>query len=169
MDKKAEAILEERLRPVIDAESLELVEIEVTKGGRQRFVRVFVDRPEGVSLEDCTRLSRLLGPLIDEMELFDGRYVLEVSSPGATRPLRRERDFVRFAGRLARLYLAEPVEERREWIGDLQGMEESFVLLRPLEGEGQVRIPHELIRTARLEYESPSERAARQQRREEPC
>jgi ribosome maturation factor RimP len=162
--KKTEALLEERLRPVIEAEGLDLVEVEVTQGGRQRFVRLYVDNAAGISLEDCTRLSRRVGPLLEALELFESRYVLEVSSPGATRRLKREQDFVRFAGRLARLHLAEEVQGRNQWIGDLGGMEGTDVLLRPLEGTELVRIPWALVRMARLEYESPQDREARQGR-----
>jgi ribosome maturation factor RimP len=162
--KKAEAILEERLRPVIETEGYELVEVEVSQSGRQRIIRLYVDRSEGISIEQCGRLSRLVGPLIETMELFEGRYVLEVSSPGVTRSLKREQDFVRFSGRLARLSLSEVVEGRMQWVGDLRGVEGSDILLWPVDGTQLVRIPQSVVRAARLEYESPEDRAARQKK-----
>jgi len=169
MFKKAEAILEEKLRPLIEAEGLELVEVEVSKEGRRQFVRLFVDTPQGVSLEECSRLSRRVSPLIETLELFEGRYVLEVSSPGATRSLKKDQDFVRFAGRLAQLNLSEMVEGRAQWVGDLQGVEGSHILLWPLDGPELVRIPRALVRSARLEFESPQERKQRQSQRSRPA
>jgi ribosome maturation factor RimP len=169
MSKKAESILEEKLGPVAEAEGLELVEVEVSREGRRQFVRIYVDTPRGVTLEECGRLSRRAAPLIETLDLFEGRYVLEVSSPGVTRGLKKDQDFVRFAGRLARLNLSEAVEGREQWIGDLQGMDGSDILLLPIEGPGPVRIPRARVRSARLEYESPAERNARQRRRPSPA
>jgi ribosome maturation factor RimP len=166
MFKKAEAILEEKLRPVIEAEALDLVEVEVSRQGRRHLVRLTIDTPQGVSLEDCGRLSRRVSPLIEALELFEGRYVLEVSSPGVTRSLKKDQDFVRFAGRLARLHLSEAVEGQAQWVGDLQGVDGSDILLWPLLAAGPVRIPLAFVRSARLEYESPAERMARQSQRE---
>ena len=165
MSKKPQVILEEELRPVVEAEGLELVEIEVAGGGRQRFVRLFVDKPQGVSVEECGRLSRRVAPLIEALELFGDRYVLEVSSPGVTRSLKREEDFVRFTGRLARLTLSEPILGRQQWIGELSGLDGTDILLWPSDGAELVKIPQALVRAARLEYESPQEREARHRRR----
>ena len=165
MSEKPEVVLEARLVPVVEAEGLELVDLEVQGGGRRRFIRLYVDGPEGITVDDCGRISRRVEPLIDAMELFGEQYVLEVSSPGVTRSLKKERDFVRFAGRLARIHLAESVDGRRQWIGELGGVEESQVVLRPLGSEELVRVPLGLVRTARLEYETPQERERRQQLR----
>jgi ribosome maturation factor RimP len=166
MSKKPQVILEEELRPVVEAEGLELVEIEIAGGGRQRFVRLFVDKPQGVSVEDCGRLSRRVAPLIEALELFGDRYVLEVSSPGVTRGLKREEDFVRFTGRLARLSLSEPVLGHQQWVGELSGLDGTDILLLPSDGADLVKVPQVLVRAARLEYESPQEREARHRRRE---
>lgn len=162
MLKKLESILETELGPAVEAEGLALVDVEVSQGGHQRLIRLFVDKQPGVGVDDCSRIARRVGPLIDALELFEGRYVLEVSSPGVTRALKKDRDYVLFAGRLARLNLSEEIEGRMQWIGDLRGMEGADVLFWPLSASAALRIPLALIRSARLEYETPDQRAARQ-------
>ena len=90
---------------------VEIVDIE-WKVGKQRFLRVYIDRPEGVSHRDCQAVSEQLGVLLDVEDLVPGssRYVLEVSSPGLDRKLTKPAEFERFRGRLARISTSEPVE-----------------------------------------------------------
>ncbi|TRV73405.1 ribosome maturation factor RimP [Streptomyces sp. 130] len=102
----------ERLRglvePLVSAEHLELEEIEVSRAGRRRVLRIVVDSDEGVELDACAELSRAISAKLDETDVMgEDEYVLEVSSPGADRPLSEHRHYVRATGRLARLTLRE--------------------------------------------------------------
>ncbi|MEU3214680.1 ribosome maturation factor RimP [Streptomyces sp. NPDC006971] len=96
------------LEPLVSAERLDLEEIEVSRAGRRRVLRVVVDSEEGVELDACAELSRVISQKLDETDAMgEGEYVLEVSSPGADRPLTEHRHYVRATGRLARLHLRE--------------------------------------------------------------
>ncbi|MFJ4857573.1 ribosome maturation factor RimP [Streptomyces sp. NPDC088730] len=102
----------ERLRglvePLVSAEQLDLEEIEVSRAGRRRVLRIIVDSEEGVELDTCADLSRAISEKLDETDAMgEEEYVLEVSSPGADRPLTEHRHYVRNTGRLARLTLNE--------------------------------------------------------------
>ncbi len=94
------------LEPLVSAKELDLEEIEVSKAGRRQVLRVIVDSEDGVELDTCAELSRTISETLDETDAMgEGEYVLEVSSPGADRPLTEHRHYVRAVGRLARLSL----------------------------------------------------------------
>ncbi|MFF3787375.1 ribosome maturation factor RimP [Streptomyces sp. NPDC001933] len=96
------------LEPLVSAEQLDLEEIEVSRVGRRRVLRIVVDSEEGVELDACADLSRAISEKLDETDAMgDGEYTLEVSSPGADRPLTEHRHYVRATGRLAKLNLHE--------------------------------------------------------------
>jgi ribosome maturation factor RimP len=96
------------LEPLVAAEDLDLEEIEVSRAGRRSVLRVVVDSDEGVELDTCAELSRAISTKLDESDVMgDGEYVLEVSSPGADRPLSQHRHYVRAIGRLVKLTLNE--------------------------------------------------------------
>ncbi|MEU8505401.1 ribosome maturation factor RimP [Streptomyces brevispora] len=96
------------VEPLVSAEQLDLEEIEVSRAGRRRVLRIIVDSEEGVELDTCAELSRAISAMLDETDVMgEDEYVLEVSSPGADRPLTEHRHYVRATGRLARLQLRE--------------------------------------------------------------
>jgi len=131
---------------------LEVVDVE-WKVGRQRFLRVTVDKPSGVSHGDCERVSQELGVILDVEELVPGTtgYVLEVSSPGLDRELKQPAEFQRFAGRLARISLSQPFEQNTFYEGRLEGFAQGHVQLAV---QGRVlSLPFEWIRKAKLVVE----------------
>ncbi|MFE5791270.1 ribosome maturation factor RimP [Streptomyces sp. NPDC056503] len=96
------------IEPLVQAEHLDLEEIEVSRAGRRGLLRIVVDSDEGVELDACAELSRAISAKLDETDAMgDGEYVLEVSSPGADRPLSEHRHYVRATGRLVKLRLTE--------------------------------------------------------------
>jgi ribosome maturation factor RimP len=131
---------------------LELVEVEFRREAPGWVLRLYIDRPGGITLDDCQRVSEELGDHLDVAELIDHPYHLEVSSPGLDRPLTREADFVRFAGHPARISTREPVDGRKSFRGRLAGLEDDRVLLDLDEGP-RVAIPRGVIHKARLEPE----------------
>jgi ribosome maturation factor RimP len=97
----------ETVEPLAKELALELVDVEYVQE-RDWYLRIFVDKPEGVGIEDCEQLSRLVEPVLDELDFLKQAYYLEVSSPGLDRVLRRDKDFVRYAGRLVDVKFFQP-------------------------------------------------------------
>ena len=130
---------------------VEVVDVE-WKMGKQRFLRVYIDKPEGVSHSDCKAVSDQLGVLLDVEDLVPGsRYILEVSSPGLDRKLTRPGEFERFVGRLARISTTEPVENAKFFEGRLAGYADGVV---KIEVKGRVvELPLAGIRKANLVVE----------------
>ena len=135
------ATLRERLialiEPLVGRLGYELVELEHTAGRGSAMVRVFVDRPEGVGLEDCERVSREVSALLDVEDPIPTAYRLEVSSPGFDRVLRTQAHFARFVGSRVHVELAVPREGRRRYTGQLLSADEAGIAL---EVDGQ-RVP----------------------------
>ena len=130
---------------------VEVVDVE-WKIGKQRFLRVYIDKPEGISHRDCEAVSEQLGVILDVEDLVPGpRYILEVSSPGLDRKLTKASDFERFAGRLARISMVEPVENSTFFEGRLAGYSNGCVRL---DVKGRiVELPLAGIRKANLVVE----------------
>ncbi|MBI3989323.1 MAG: ribosome maturation factor RimP [candidate division NC10 bacterium] len=139
-------------QPIVEDEGLELVGVEFQRESRGWVLRLYIEREGGVTLADCEGVSHQLGDLLDVKDLINYSYTLEVSSPGLDRPLTKEADFTRFAGRLARVTTFQPVEGRRRFLGRLRGVQEGQVLLEKGDGS-MVAIPWETIAKARLEVE----------------
>jgi ribosome maturation factor RimP len=135
---------------VLAEDVFELVDLEESGGGR--VLRVFVDKPGGVSVEDCARLSERLSERLDIEDFIPYRYTLEVSSPGLDRPLKRESDYERFQGRLARITTEPAIAGRNVHTGRILGLVQGMVKIE--EGSGQyLTIPLSQVKRARLEIE----------------
>lgn len=114
--KRLSALIE----PLVAREGAELVDLEVAGSRRRPVVRAFVDRPGGVGVDDCARLSRLLETELETAGAVPETYVLEVSSPGIDRPLRERRHYERYLGREIEVRLYAPREGRRRLVGTLE-------------------------------------------------
>ncbi len=143
---KARDGLVELLDPVVQGMGYELVGVEFD--GHQRTLRVYIDRPEGITLDDCSAVSYQLSGVLDVEDPIPGRYQLEVSSPGMDRPLFTRAHFERFAGEVVRLQLNRPLDGRRRFKARLQGLEGDEILLQ--DEDKLIRIPYESIEKARL-------------------
>lgn len=116
--------------PLIDSLGLELVHIECVVHNRQKFVRIYMDKPKGgVGLDDCVAVSRELGDLIDIHIEDIGPYRLEVSSPGPNRPLKTKADFIRFQGERIKIETHEVMEGRRKFTGILEKINDDSVTI----------------------------------------
>jgi len=122
---------------VTASEGLTLVDVELKGGGGSRLLRVYIDKPQGVSHADCELVSQQLSAMLDVEDPFPGSYTLEVSSPGLDRELVKASDFAHFAGRKARLVVREPVDNQKILEGRLAGFEAGRVRLDL--GEGGVK------------------------------
>jgi len=144
--------IREAAERVAGSAGLDVVDVE-WKVGRQRFLRVILDKPGGVSHGDCEKVSHELGVILDVEELIPGSsgYVLEVSSPGLDRKLTQPAEFERFRGRRAKISLSQPVENLMFYEGRLAGFADGRV---QLEIDGRVvALPFEWIRKAQLVVE----------------
>ena len=135
--------------PVLGTIGYDLVEISLVVSHGRRTLRVFIDKPGGVNVSDCANASRAMSAVLDEGDLLKGRYFLEVSSPGAERPLRSREDFERFIGRRARL----KVKSEEKGIEVIEGTIESLnkdILGFKLENGTQITVPFGEIAKANL-------------------
>jgi ribosome maturation factor RimP len=145
--------IEEIAQRVAQSEGLEVVEVEVKGGGAHRFVRISIDKPEGVTHGDCELVSQQVGTILDVEDVVPGgRYTLEVSSPGVERKLVKLQDYERFQGKKVKVTLRDPIGGRRNWEGTLAGMEEGLIRLDVERGD-PVRFPFEQVHKANLKFE----------------
>lgn len=127
MSKITEQI-EKIAQPITDELNLELVDVEFVKEGRTWFLRVFVDNPEApIDIEQCAIVSERLSEILDELDPIEQNYFLEVSSPGAERPLKKEKDFENAVGKFIYIKTYEPILDAKEFEGNLQSYNEDEV------------------------------------------
>ncbi len=117
------------IEPHLQEHGFELVEVEYGQSGGQWTLRIFLDRDGGVTLDHCQEASQLLSPVLDAGGLVKGSYMLEVSSPGFDRPIRKPSDFERFAGQPVKLRTHAAVNGRKRFAGLLQGFEDGLILV----------------------------------------
>jgi ribosome maturation factor RimP len=141
--------IEDIVAPTIVGMGYELVRVAMSKGGT---MQIMIEPADGraMDVEACAVLSRALSAVLDVEDPMPGSYTLEVSSPGIDRPLTRPKDFARWAGHIARLETAEPVEGRRRFKGTLLGLEGDLVKLR-LEDGKEAEVPLSAVSRAKLE------------------
>lgn len=135
---------------------LELVHCEVAGPDNKPIVRIFIDKPNGVTHEDCSEVSRYLGTILDVEDFIHAAYTLEVSSPGLERGLYKRADYERFSGNLAKLKTRSPVNGQRNFRGRLLGVDDGNVLFED-RTSGRVSIPLDVIAKANLEYDFDAE------------
>jgi ribosome maturation factor RimP len=146
---KAHDRLVDMLKPVVEGLGYEWVGIEFD--GHQRVLRIYIDTPDGVKVDDCSRVSYQISGVLDVEDPMPGRYQLEVSSPGMDRPLFALEHFERFKGQMARLQLTRALDGRRRFKARLLGVDDQDVLLQ--DEQVSLRIPFDLIDKARLSPE----------------
>ena len=144
--------IEKTVEALLNAEGLELIDLEFRKEGRGWVLRIFMDKPDGVTLDDCSEISRELGDQIEVHELIPHSYTLEVSSPGLDRPLKKEKDFFRSIGKLIQLSTNVPFEGQTFFKGILLDYQTSD-FLRLAETNKTWEIPVGSITKARLVFE----------------
>ncbi len=152
-NKKNTDALKETLEPNINRLGYELVEVELIKENGQWFLKIYIDNPDGISLNDCQKVSQELDWILDEKDPIPHSYFLEVSSPGAERPLKKEEDFIRFTGRKIKISTYKPIDNQRKFIGELLGMNEGKEIVIQAENIGEVSIPMDNIAKANLVME----------------
>ena len=127
---------EELIMPIIEQNSFELVDVEYVKEGGNYYLRAYIDKPGGITVDDCEIVSRALSDELDKYDFIDEAYILEVSSPGLCRPLKKEKDFDRHMGEEVEVKLYRAADGVKEFSGILRGYDARCV---EIETENQIR------------------------------
>jgi ribosome maturation factor RimP len=127
--------VKEKLLPLVREENLELVDLEFSSGGPKSLLRIYVDKPRGVTIDECANLSRKLSDFLDMEDFVTHKYNLEVSFPGLDRPLVGREDFIRKVGEKVRVFLREPVDGKLDLVGEIKKFQEETLYLST-ESEG---------------------------------
>jgi len=130
-EKKVEALL----APIIEANKVELADVEFVKEGQNWYLRIYIDKDGGVAIDDCEAVSRAIEKVIDEKDPIEQAYILEVSSPGIDRPLKKEADFVKYAGEVVDVKIYKAINKQKEFQGKLKCLEGTVVTIIDDEGE----------------------------------
>lgn len=136
--------------PILEPMGMELVDVEFRREQVGWVLRIYIDKDGGVTLDDCSSVSREVGAAIEIEDLIEQHYSLEVSSPGLTRPLKRLSDFERFKGCYAKLKFYGPIDGKKVVVGVIKGIDENRVII-DLEGD-EKKIDFSEIAKANLEY-----------------
>jgi ribosome maturation factor RimP len=155
-DRSREAVIQ-KVQQIAErvgaSEGLEIVEVELVGGGRSRVLRIYIDKPAGVTHADCEFISQQVGTILDVEDVIPGgSYTLEVSSPGVERKLTKPSEFERFVGQKVKVVLRQPVENQRHWVGALKSFAGGVITLEPAPGKS-VQFPLEQVEKANLKFE----------------
>ncbi len=149
--KEVQRLVEKMAEALLQAEGMNLVDVDYRKEGGRWMLRLFIDKEGGVTVDDCAAVSREFSDLLDAKDAVPEAYVLEVSSPGLNRRVRKKEDFSRFAGRKVEVRLAAAQEGRRKIVGDILRVEGEAVVVAAAEGTYTIALGN--IAQATLVYE----------------
>ena len=125
-----EAKTEQLIQPLIDANNFELVDVEFVKEGSDWYLRVYIDKDGGITVDDCELISRAFNEILDRVDYISEQYIFEVSSPGLMRPLKKEKDYKRSVGKLIYIKLYKPVDKCKEFTGVLDSYDKDTVTIK---------------------------------------
>jgi ribosome maturation factor RimP len=147
------------IEEVVESQGYELVEAELKGAGNNSILRIFIDKPTGISHHDCGLVSEQVGTVLDVEDLIPSSYTLEVSSPGLDRKLVKESDYTRFDGKLARVQTRIPLNQQKVFRGRLRGLHDGKVRLELLPKGQLFDIPLDVIQETRLEFDWAAEKS----------
>ncbi|MEF9915787.1 MAG: ribosome maturation factor RimP [Lachnospiraceae bacterium] len=120
---------EELIQPIVTNNGYELVDVEYVKEGGTWYLRVYIDKPGGIAVDDCEKVSRAFSELLDTNDYIEDAYIFEVSSPGLGRPLKKEKDFIRSMGEEIEIRTYKAIDKQKEFIGILVGYDKDTVTI----------------------------------------
>ena len=124
-EQKAEALVS----PIVEKYGFELVDVEYVKEGGSFYLRAYIDKPGGITVDDCETVSREFSDKLDEADFIEEAYIMEVSSPGLGRPLKKEKDFKRSIGKEVEIRTYRPIDREKEFYGILKAYDENSVTI----------------------------------------
>ena len=146
--KAVENRTEELLAPIAEENGVEIYDVEYLKEGSDWYLRAYIDKPEGVNIQDCENVSRALSDKLDEVDFIDDAYILEVSSPGLGRTLKKDKHLEKSLGEEVELRLYKPREKQKEFTGILKSFDADSVIIETEEEKVFARSEIALIRLA---------------------
>ena len=120
---------EEMILPLVEAQRFELVDVEYVKEAGNWYLRVYIDKEGGITVDDCELISRAFSDLLDEADFIEDSYILEVSSPGLGRPLKKEKDYARTMGKELEIRTYRPIDKQKEFYGILLAYDNNSVTI----------------------------------------
>ena len=152
MKKTYEQRTEELISPIIEQNQFELVDVEYVKEGGTWYLRAYIDKPGGITVDDCEVVSRALSDLLDKHDFIEDAYVLEVSSPGLGRPLKKEKDFARSIGEEVDVRTFRAISHQKEFTGILRDYDKEKIVLE-MEDQELLEIARTDIALIRLSFD----------------
>lgn len=146
--------LEDLIKLPIEEDNYELVDIQYSKRGKDWTLQIFIDKEGGVNLDDCEKMSEKLAAILDKTNLIQNSYILEVSSPGIERPLKKLKDFVRFIGKKVSVRLKTPIMNCRDFQGKISSVQEDSIEIE-ISQDNRITIPFSEIIFAQLKPDLP--------------
>jgi ribosome maturation factor RimP len=140
------------LEPILEKNHYELYDVEFVKEGGNWYLRIFIDKDSGITIDDCELVSKALSELLDVHDYISEAYMLEVSSPGLGRQLRRDRHFEKSIGEEVEVKLFKPINKKKEYIGLLKSFDQNTITIE-LEDQSSMEIPRNQISTVRLTFD----------------
>lgn len=147
MNQSIISTIDSMIRPMLDENGFELVDIEFVKEGGNRFLRVIVDKPEGIDIDDCSKISEYVSEKLDEQDPITEAYFLEVTSPGAERPLKKSQDFHKAVNMNVFITTNEQFDGKKEFEGILTSFDEENLVIKA--GKKIYTLPYSKVATAR--------------------
>lgn len=138
--KRVIDIVKDLLDPYLKENGYELFYIEYQKEGKDWFLRVYIDSKEGISIDDCEKVTRFLSPKLDEADPIDKNYFLEVSSPGIDRPLIKDSDYEKYKGEIIDIFLYKAIDSKKVISGELVGLIDNQIIIKD-ETENEMKVP----------------------------
>ncbi|MEA3423927.1 MAG: ribosome maturation factor RimP [Bacillota bacterium] len=143
-------IVSEKITPFLEEKNYELVDIEFVKEGPHRYLRVYIDKEGGVSLDDCQAVSTFLNQRLDEIDPIEENYYLEVSSPGIERALKKDSDFIKFKGKKIKIKLYQTINGQKTIIGILVDYVDKQIIVDSEQVENNIVIPRDKAASVKL-------------------
>lgn len=140
------------LEPILDKHNYELYDVEFVKEAGNWYLRIYIDKDGGITIDDCELVSKALSDLLDVHDFISESYMLEVSSPGLGRQLRRDRHFEKSIGEEVEVKLFKPINKKKEYIGLLKSFDKNTITIE-LEDQSIMEIPRNQISTVRLTFD----------------
>lgn len=120
---------EELLEPIVTGFGFELVDVEYVKEAGTWYLRAYIDKPGGITVDDCEAVSRKFSDVLDEKDYIEDTYIFEVSSPGLGRPLKKDKDFQRSLGEEVEIRTYRPIDRQKEFVGELKAYDKESVTI----------------------------------------
>lgn len=147
-----EQLTEELVMPIIEQNNFELVDVEYVKEASNYYLRIYIDKAGGITVDDCEIVSRALGDLLDAKDFIEESYVLEVSSPGLGRPLKKEKDFKRSIGMEVEIHLYKAIDRQKDYTGVLIAYSDDDVIIA-VDDDKEMKIERKDIALIRLAFD----------------